>query len=87
MSHYAQTMSHYICVMYTSHARLSCWGGQVNFLGRTSRNCLVWSTHTHIPASRSYIQPVWQVSDLPCTEGIMFILQVGVVYPCSLYHI
>jgi len=50
MSHYAQIMSHHACVMYNSHARLSYWGGQVNFLGRASRNCLAWSTHIHIPA-------------------------------------
>jgi len=32
---------------------------------------------------------IWLLPDLPFMEGVMFILQVGVgvVHPCSFYHI
>jgi len=38
----------------------------------------------HTSVSPVYCSYIWL---LPCMEGIMFILWVGVVYPCSLYHI
>ena len=51
---------------------------------------ILWSDlHTSIPTA--YCSYIWLLPDLPYMEGSMFILRVGVgvgvVYPCSLYHI
>ena len=51
---------------------------------------ILWSDlHTSIPTA--YCSYIWLLPDLPYMEGTMFILRVGVgvgvVYPCSLYHI
>ena len=47
---------------------------------------IVWSD-LHTSISPAYCSYIWLLPDLPCMEGVMFVLQVGVVYPCSLYHI
>jgi len=48
--------------------------------------CLVWPTHICIP-QHNYCNYIWLLPDPQCMEDIMFILRVGVVYSCSLYHI
>jgi len=45
---------------------------------------IVWSDLNTSPV---YCSHIWLCPDLPYMGGIMFILWVGVVYPCSLYHI
>jgi len=46
---------------------------------------ILWSDlHTSIPTA--YCSYIWLLLDLPCTMFILWV-GVGVVYPCSLYHI
>jgi len=47
---------------------------------------IVWSDiHTSVPPA--YCNYIWLLPDPQSMEDIMFILRVGVVYSCSLYHI